>query len=160
MKWFSRLGVYKLSNVIFRPSDMSAYSYKWWQFMGYAPSGALIFSDFSFSTSTSKHQRDVRRLVQNRMGRQIDFFLEMPNGVNDPRAAIDHYERMIRDTTAAINKPKTHKAKNAQRYTKIAHCYECISIIAREYKLGEVIFREHVVSFSTEMEKSLQALAG
>lgn len=63
MKYFKRLGLYKASNVTFNPKTLSAHSYDWWQFVKQVD-GKVIFNNYRYSQSTSKHQRKVAGVLQ------------------------------------------------------------------------------------------------
>lgn len=63
MKYFKRLGLYKASNVTFNPKTLSAHSYDWWQFVKQID-GKVIFNNYRYSQSTSKHQRKVAQVLQ------------------------------------------------------------------------------------------------
>lgn len=80
MKYFKRAGIYKASNVTFDPSTITAYSYNWWKFVGLVE-GKVIFNNYSYSVSTSKHQSKVRQLLAT-LGVKIDLELPLPKGVN------------------------------------------------------------------------------
>jgi len=79
MKFYSRAGIYKASNVTFNPTTKDAYSYSWWRFVGVVE-GVLIFNDFNYSASTIKHQYKVRRLMES-LGINPDLTLSLPRGI-------------------------------------------------------------------------------
>ncbi len=79
MKFFKTLNLYKASNVRFNPLNMSATSYDWWGFVGLVD-GLLVFNNYFYSPSTSKHQRKVRRLLSD-LNIKIDLEMPIPSGL-------------------------------------------------------------------------------
>jgi hypothetical protein len=81
MKWFKRLKIYKASNLTFNPLTRTAHSYGWWRFVSVIE-GKLVFNNYSYSNSTSKHQHKVRRLL-NELGIKIDLDIAVPEGLQN-----------------------------------------------------------------------------
>lgn len=79
MKFYKRLGIYKASNVEFNPDTLSAYSYNWWRFVAKVD-GKVVFNNYRYSASTSKHQSKVRALL-NELGIKIDYYMPIPKGI-------------------------------------------------------------------------------
>lgn len=80
MKYYKRLGIYKASNVTFDPKTLEAHSYRWWKFVAVVE-GKVIFNNYRYSVSTSKHQRKVRQLLFE-LGIKIDISMPLPKGIN------------------------------------------------------------------------------
>lgn len=80
MKYFSRLGIYKASNVSFNPDTCQAYSYGWWRFVD-CINGKVVFNDYSYSNSTNKHQSKVRNLLAEQ-DIKIDLFVKVHCGLD------------------------------------------------------------------------------
>lgn len=77
-----RANIYQASNynVTFNPKTLEAHSYKWWKFVAKID-GKIVFNNFRYSVSTSKHQSKVRSLL-NQLGIKIDLELPLPKGIN------------------------------------------------------------------------------
>ncbi len=73
MKYFKRLNVYKASNVSFYPLTREAYSYGWWRFVAIID-GLVVFNEYRYSVSTSKHQQKVSGLLRE-LGIKIDLYV-------------------------------------------------------------------------------------
>lgn len=79
MKLMKRSNIYKASNVEFDPKTKIATSYLWWTFVAEID-GLLVFNNYRYSVSTSKHQRKVRTLLES-LGLKIDLELPLPKGL-------------------------------------------------------------------------------
>lgn len=79
MRFYKTQNKYKASNVSFNPTTKQAYSYGWWKFVDVVE-GKVIFNNYRFSNSTSKHQYKVARLM-DQLGIKIDITMPLPNGI-------------------------------------------------------------------------------
>jgi hypothetical protein len=79
MKFMKRTGIYKATNVTFNPKTLDAHSYRWWRFVAVVE-GKVIFNNYRYSVTTSKHQSKVRQLMLE-LGIKIDAFLPVPRGI-------------------------------------------------------------------------------
>lgn len=81
MKHMKRSGLYQASNynVTFDPSKVEARSYSWWVFVAKVE-GLVVFNNYRYSNSTSKHQSKVRSLL-NDLGIKIDLEMPLPCGL-------------------------------------------------------------------------------
>ena len=81
MKHMKRSNIYQCSNYncTFSPTKIEAFSYRWWKFVGVVE-GKVIFNDYRYSNSTSKHQSKVRRLMAD-LGIKIDISMSVPQGL-------------------------------------------------------------------------------
>lgn len=79
MKYKKRTNTYTASNVIFDANKIQAYSYGWWRFVSVVE-GKVIFNNYRYSVSTSKHQSKVRNLM-NQLGIKIDIEMPLPTGI-------------------------------------------------------------------------------
>lgn len=81
MKYMKRKNIYQCSNYncTFDPVSKRAMSYKWWAFVAEVE-GKIVFNNYRYSNSTSKHQSKVRSLL-NELGIKIDLELPIPNGL-------------------------------------------------------------------------------
>lgn len=74
-----RAQVYKGNNVIFYPETLEAFSYGWWKFVG-TVEGKVIFNNYRYSMSTSRHQSKVRALLKE-LNIKIDIEMPLPEGL-------------------------------------------------------------------------------
>lgn len=81
MKYMKRTGIYKAANVTFDPKKIQAHSYVWWKFVDVVE-GKVIFNNYRYSVTTSKHQSKVRALM-NDLGIKIDIEMPLPRGISD-----------------------------------------------------------------------------
>jgi hypothetical protein len=98
MKYFTRLKIYKASNVTFNPETVSAISYDWWQFVRKID-GKIVFNSYRYSVTTAKHQRQVRQLL-NELGLVIHLDVRT-------RKSLDTFE-----TIAEIKKEHGYEVQN------------------------------------------------
>ena len=117
MKYYKRLKIYKASNVEFNPQTCQAYSYGWWRFVDKI-NGKIVFNDYRYSPSTSRHQWKIRSLLSS-LGIKIDFYIEAPEGLQKLNSAVEHYQYEITLLQNAINKPRSRKTTNAWRQAQI-----------------------------------------
>lgn len=80
MKYYSRSKIYKASNVTFNAETCEAYSYGWWKFVARI-NGFVVFNNYRYSNSTSKHQSKVRSLMSE-LGIKIDLYVSTNCGLN------------------------------------------------------------------------------
>jgi hypothetical protein len=129
MKFYSKLKVYKASNVMFDPETMIATSYKWWEFVKVIR-GRVVFNAYQYSSTTSQHQMKVRSLLES-LDINIDVEIHAPSGLQEPHSAIDYYEREIKDLQSAINKPGSKTATNMRRANEIDKLKKQIAVVVR-----------------------------
>ncbi len=71
--------IYTGSNVIYNPRTTEAWSYGWWQFVKLLD-GKVIFNNYYYSNTTSKHQSKVRSLLAT-LGVTVHESLPVPKGL-------------------------------------------------------------------------------
>lgn len=81
MKYFTKLKIWKASNVSFDAANIEARSYQWWVFVKII-NGRVVFNEYRYSTTTARHQRLVRRLMEQ-LGIGIDLFVSQHQSLND-----------------------------------------------------------------------------
>lgn len=128
MKYMKRSGVYKASNVTFDPKTVSAISYNWWKFVAVID-GKVIFNNYRYSVSTSRHQRKIRRLL-NELRIKIDIEMPVPKGLQGSNerglyGVLDHIYRdenlsqLIQEAEEYLcNKFLNEKIKSQENYQK------------------------------------------
>lgn len=80
LKYMKRAGIYKAANVTFNPQTCEAFSFSWWRFVAKI-NGKLVFNNYRYSATTSKHQSRVREVLRE-LGIKIDVSLSLPKGIN------------------------------------------------------------------------------
>lgn len=81
VKYMKRANIYKNStgSFTFNPETFEARSYNWWVFVAKVE-GKVIFNNYRYSVSTSRHQRLMKNLL-NELGIAIDIQVELPRGI-------------------------------------------------------------------------------
>jgi hypothetical protein len=69
-----KYNLYKAANVTFDSHTMEAYSYAWWRFTKVID-GLLVFNEYRYSATTSKHQFKVKTLMRE-LGIEIDLYVK------------------------------------------------------------------------------------
>ena len=132
IKYYERLNIYKTSNVEFDPETEIATSYGWWIFVKRI-NKQLVFNNYQYSSSTSKHQCKVSLLI-DQLGIKIDLFIECPQGLNNLDSSVAYYKSKIQELTDLINKKGTKKAKNTERKAEIKHLKAMIKTVTKLMK--------------------------
>jgi hypothetical protein len=142
-KYFPKLGLYKASNVTFDPNTNVALSYGYWKFVKVI-NNELVFNSYRYSVTTARHQRRIRRLLVE-LGLEINVEIECPKGLDDLVSSLRFYSQQIADLETAIAKPRSQKAKNAERRAEIDTLQHKIKIVRRLMKAtGETVKIERV----------------
>lgn len=158
MKYFPKLNLYKLSNVVFNPATLEAHSYGHWKFFGKAPNGDFVFSDYRYSSSTSAHQRKVRRFLDEKYSFHTVHYLELPGGVEDAEGGIRFYEARIDRLERDMYRRGSRWRTNQRRRQQIAESRLSIETIRRIFFMNAA-FPEKQAAFEKEMHDSLKKLA-
>lgn len=126
MKYFKRLKVYKNHSGanVYNPETEIATSYGWWTYLKRF-GDTLVFNNYYYSSTTCGHQNRLKKVIGYTGYEQI----EAPKGLTDLPAAITHYEYMIKELEASCAKPRSHKAKNAERQLEIMRHLNTIEFI-------------------------------
>lgn len=107
MKYYKRLKLYKTSNCVFNPETMYATSYGWYDLLKKI-NGKIVLNTYRYSTSTGKHIRDVRGMLD-----KLNILyetLEAPRGLQNLEVAKTYYENMIDERAAKISAPRTRQS--------------------------------------------------
>lgn len=72
---------YKAANVVFNTINNTAWSYDWWCFVKVIDN-KLIFNNYRYSNTTTKHQYKVRSLL-NELGIKIDRVVSVSGGLQN-----------------------------------------------------------------------------
>lgn len=129
MKYYSRLGIYKnsTSTNIVNTDKNYAISWNWWFYIKEIK-GKLVLNNYSYSNSTSKHQRNGSALFNY----NFDLVIETEKSLDDPNClydAINEYRFKIAELERAIAKPRSRKSTNEERKQQIEHYKEKIESI-------------------------------
>ena len=81
MKYVKKRDRYEASNVWFNLKDCKAASYNWWVFVAVIE-GKTVFNWYTYSNSTSKHQRKVSNLISS-LGVEIDVGVRFRKSLSD-----------------------------------------------------------------------------
>lgn len=119
MKYFKKLKLYKASNVVFNPENKVATSYNWWIFLGYV-NGKLVFNDHAYSTTTMRHQRLVKGVLSD-LGIKPDLIIDSHLSLSPEalRDAIQRLKNASESSMQEIDKPRSHKKKNEERFQQV-----------------------------------------
>jgi len=81
LKWRPRLKHYKNSTGTntFNPETLEAWSYGWWCYLKKIE-GSLVYNRARYSNTTSRHQRELRSLLQE-LNIKIDLSVNHPTGL-------------------------------------------------------------------------------
>ena len=116
MKYYTRLKVYKSSNLTLDIENGIAYSYGWYQ-IAKRVNGQWYVNEYNYSNSTRKHVIKIKNQLM-RLG--IDFFtVESPRGLQAPMTSFSYYNDKIDNLNTLINKKGTRKEKNSERQQDI-----------------------------------------
>jgi hypothetical protein len=141
MKYMKRAGIYQASNynVTFNPKTFEAYSYKWWRFVALVE-GKVIFNNYRYSNSTSKHQSKVRGLL-NDLGIKIDIEMPLPKGISDNSLAflIQWGEETLCDQflTEQIKKQERYQRAKSRKLKAKLEDYLENQVHFRDYEIKE-----------------------
>lgn len=129
LKFYPRLGLFKANNVSFDPIECVAVSYNWWLFVKRFGK-VVVFNDFSYSVTTSRHQNRVSTLMRQ-LGIEATLSIEAPGGLQDLDSAIRLYKNRIQELQQAIDKRFSRKAKNKERRALISDLKKKIKVVER-----------------------------
>lgn len=147
MKFMKRKQIYQASsyNVTFDPKTCSAFSYKWWKFVGIVE-GKVIFNNYRYSVSTSKHQSKVRSLL-NELNIKIDIEMPLPRGL--PGSWRKSYA--MGDTVTDSNASLSSLIQDAEEYL-------CDKFLANQLKIQERNERAKIKRFQKKLEHYLDSV--
>lgn len=139
MKLMKRSGIYQASNwnVTFNPATKEAYSYKWWKFVAIVE-GKLVFNDYRYSNSTSKHQSKVLGLL-NDLGIKIDLSLPIPKGIESRSLS----ELILIGEETVCDKYLENEIKKQDRYQKQKR--KKLELKLTDYLENQVHFRDYTI---------------
>lgn len=159
MKYMKRKKIYQSKNVTFNPETLEAYSYNWWAFVKKID-GVLVFNNYRYSVTTSKHQSKVRSLL-NKLNINIDLEIPVLKGLQDyeslDQAIIDAEEYLCDDFLRQILKKQDQYqiAKRRKNIKKLTNLLEQ-EMHFRDYKiLGESSFgRDNTIAVHQKVDMS------
>lgn len=123
MKLMKRSCLYQASNVTFNPETIRAYSYNWWRFVDVID-GLVVFNDYRYSATTSKHQSKVRGLMED-LGIRIDLFISSPRGLQSLDSALEFYSIEHNLTRQRFLKKRIHAKTKTALNEKLAAIELC-----------------------------------
>jgi endo-beta-N-acetylglucosaminidase D len=112
MKYFKQANIYKNSTGTNSVSleKCEAYSYDWWQYLTKV-NGLVIFNNYFYSPTTSKHQSNCRGLLHD-AGIKIDLLLDFNghfNASNWIDNAVSQYQQKIVNNVKYMNRPRVRQ---------------------------------------------------
>ena len=122
LKWYPRKKLWSMStgNNWFCQDKMQAESFNWWTYF-YVIKGKNVFNDYSYSVSTSAHQRYLKACLKE-LGIKIDVFVYQRESLlsyGQPYINIEQYYEKIFELEIEIARPRSQKAKNEERKESI-----------------------------------------
>lgn len=126
LTFYPRLNTWKAANVSLNPHTLEARSYDWWIFCKRI-NGQLVFNDYRYSNTTSKHQHKVRGWLRHQ-GYEFTS-IEAPRGLQDLRSATNYYRDQIKKLEAEIAKPRSQARKNSERNEQIGNYLKKIDMV-------------------------------
>lgn len=141
MKFSKKRNQYEASNVTLDLEKMEAFSYSWWQFLKII-NGKVVFNNYSYSSSTCKHQSKVRRMLDEH-GIKIDLIVNTSMGLNGSsrynrgntedalKDAIKNDLNEIKELEEILANNRRKKALDEERMEKIKSLKEHINQIER-----------------------------
>jgi hypothetical protein len=121
MKFSKKRGQYEASNVSFNAETLEAFSYSWWKFVSVV-NGVLVFNNYYYSSSTGKHQRKVRNLLET-LGIKPQLVIRRSNkslGVDSLQEEIISTKAEIKEIKAILANPRRRKSLDDSRLQTIA----------------------------------------
>lgn len=146
LKYRTKSGFYSnyCNNVRFFPDKMIADSYQWWVFVKKI-GDKVVFNNYSYSHTTSKHQIQVRDLLDD-LGIKVDIWLDNQWGCSSSLDAIRVVIRQLHDKISEIqdqiNSPRTHRLKNVERQLIINDLFIAIKNLKEAMK-KKIQWRQH-----------------
>lgn len=130
MKWYPRLKVYKASNVTFDPTTKCSFSYDWWMFTDVV-NGKLVFNNYYYSSTTRKHQHNVKLHLASR-GIKVDLFVNTRLSLSSIDSGRDALDTQMHDLVSLMVK-QLRGRKDYAAEIKIAR--ENLSLISQVFKV-------------------------
>jgi len=133
MRHYKRTGVYKNStgSNYYDPAKREALSYDWWYFVKQFDIGGrklTVFNDYSYSSSTTGHQRDVRQLMRQ-LGHNIDLYISAPAGLQNINSAMEHAMYHIKRLRELVTAKGSNRQSNLTRIESIRYWLEKIDVL-------------------------------
>lgn len=133
MKYYSRAGIYKASNLKFDPSQMKAFSYDWYELFS-SIGNTNVINNYRYSVSTIKHRYKIERLLRD-LGIEIHTAIEAPRGLQDLDSSITLYNKRIADLYAAAEKKGSKQKKNEERMAAVVELRKKIKQVEQLKKM-------------------------
>ena len=117
MKYYSRLGQYKASNVTLNTAPLWATSYGYWYFLKRID-GKLVWNDYPYSTTTQAHQRKVMLQLRS-MGIEPDIVVTCPRGLQELESGANYAREMQSQVLDSLGNPRRKKRLDESRLTDL-----------------------------------------
>lgn len=139
LKYYTRLEVFKGSNVEFNFKTMRAYSYGWWRFVDLIK-GKVVFNDYRYSNSTTNHQYAVKKVLRQ-LGIKIDHKVHINEGLQELSSCLKRYYTDLFDYEIAISRGREKTWAQDNRYSQVKRITNEIKIVR---SLGAKLSRSEI----------------
>ena len=121
MKYMKRANIYKNSTGTnkFLIKELKAYSYDWWLYFTKLDNGITILNNTFYSSSTVKHQRDLKYLLYNLNINPDIIIQDSKNSLNKLPQVRKDLRIKVKELIEDIKKPRSRKSTNEKRLEKI-----------------------------------------
>jgi hypothetical protein len=108
--------IYSASNVWFDSDTLNGVSYNWWYFVR-KMHGKVIFNEYRYSNTTSKHQYKVRSLLQQ-LGIKIDIVVNVKESLTNIKLEEMTLKQLKAESDRQIVERESEK-KNRQKIKRV-----------------------------------------
>lgn len=141
--------VFKAKNVYFDPISMVATSYNWWEFVKVIK-GKVVFNDFRYSNTTSRHQSKVASILRELGIKTIDVSVAEGLQKFETHALPPLYEKMFQ-AEIDLKNPRRKKDNDSWKRRIIRQCLKDIKTCK---SLGAKMKSEDVKALRESMNKA------
>lgn len=126
IKYFTKLEVYKASNLSYCARTEIALSYEWYV-LAKRINGQMVLNNYYYSPTTNRHYHKIRYLF-DALG--IDYItIQAPKGLQNKEAAIQYHTYLINDLKIQMQRPRSKPEKNIIRQATINQLEADLSLI-------------------------------
>lgn len=145
MQFKPRLKVWQGSNRknVFNPETFEGTSYGWWIYV-MKVKGQVVFNDYNYSSTTNKHQGEMRHFLRTEMGIKKMIFVDQRQSLSSGIFLDSHYEKMALAEVRLKNAKRDAYAKEQKEI--IDTCKKEIAILKRLGAKAEMTLVNHRVN--------------
>lgn len=153
MKYYTRLHMFKGSNNVFNPIEMTAYSYNWWRYLEIIK-GKLVFNDYSYSQQTNNHQGSLWGVLRQ-LGIKVDATVHIRGGLQALfTEALPAQYANIFDNEIAISRGRDGTWAQKHRHSSIKFSKKEIKVLR---SLGAKLSAKSIKTIRDEIYKREEA---